>query len=233
MFKVTRRTVNVWAALVTGMTVVAAVLSYLEPQPIAPGSQQSISSTTPGASYNGPLFNTLPQVKPGRWSAVVIRFSGEQAGSLTTINQTQASQGKVDAGFHFVINNGHGKPDGEIEMGFRWQRQLVGDFAQGEKAEWFNTHAIGVCVVGNPDDKPLTNNQVRELTWLVRQLQERLNIPAQNVVVQAADNGTGRFFPYSEFRMQLTQSRTTDQASNQWLASNTQDAPAARPAASR
>ncbi len=203
----TVRTAYVWTALVLSMLGVTGILSALEPHPIAPGSLQPISSAIPGSGTESVLFNTLPQVRTGRWNALVIHFSGESRGTLTTISQSQAQKGKIDSGYHFIINNGNGKPDGEIERGFRWLRQYPGEFGKGNNADWFNKHALGICMVGNPDQVPPTDLQMRELTWLVRQLQERLNIPAERVIVQSEGAEPFRFFPLADFRAQLMQTQ--------------------------
>jgi N-acetylmuramoyl-L-alanine amidase len=210
----TVRTTTVWAVLVVAMLTVTGVLSALEPPPIAPGSLQPISSVIPDSGTDAVLFSTLPQVRTGRWNALVIHFSGQGEGTLHTISQKNASQGRIDSGYHFIINNGRGKPDGEIERGFRWSRQYPGEFGKGPNAEWYNTHALGICLVGNPDQTPPTAHQMRELTWLVRQLQERLNIPTEHVVVQSDSPHPFKFFPYNEFRAELTQNPPL------WVASN-------------
>jgi hypothetical protein len=217
----TVRTAYVWAALALAMLGTTGLLGALEPPPLAPGSLQPVSSSIPGSGTDAVLFNTLPQVRSGRWNALVIHFSGQPRGTMTTISQIQADKGKVDSGYHFIINNGNGMPDGEIERGFRWQRQFPGEFGRGPQAEWFNQHALGICMVGNPNQTPPTAMQMRELTWLVRLLQERFNIPAERVIVQSDGPEPFKFFPASDFRAQLMQAQPV------WVAVSDPVAPAA------
>ena len=192
----------VLAALVIGMTVVSALLLVLEPGPMAPLSDITLLSTDQSVPATQRLFNT-PEPLP--WQAVIVHDSGTSEGSAVTIGAAHQRMGRGGLGYHFVINNGTVEPDGTIEIGFRWQRQFIGDYLDGPDSDWFNRHAIGICVIGDGDRTGFTAAQTRELLWLVRQLQRRFKIPRHAVYTQIGSdpNRVSPHFPDVWFHSQL------------------------------
>jgi len=183
------------------MTLTAALLMMLEPGPVAPINQISLSVVDrdrPDGRRS--LFNTA---EPLAWSGIVIHDSRSLSGSLQSLNAAFEAAGRGGLGYHFVINNGQGGPDGRIDAGFRWLNQLVGDYATGPHAELFNRRAIGVCLVGDFDRQPPTEQQVGMLVDLVRELQARFDIPPEHIYTPPADQDRGLLFPEAAFRQQL------------------------------
>lgn len=201
-----KRTIVVLAALVLGMTLTSGLLLLLEPGPVAPFSGITLQSVDNTIEPTERLFNTTQQ-KP--WLAIVIHDSGSLSGSSQTLNALHEQAGLGGLGYHFVLNNGSDQADGLIEVGFRWQRQFNGAYVQGEGADWFNNNAIGICMVGDADRKGFSESQLRELVWLVQQLQAKFNIPRDAVFVEvgSGQEGPGRLFPYAWFRGQLLSPR--------------------------
>lgn len=198
-----RRSLVVLASLTVGMTLVSTVLLLLEPGPVAPPSAIALQSIARDNDPRDVLFNTtLPQAA---WQSIVIHDSNTLAGSLDSISKRHEAYGLPGIAYHFVINNGYGEQDGLIEVSFRWSKQLTGQFAMGTAPATLTPDlAIGICLVGDGDRKPLTPDQMRELVWLVTHLQERFGIPADRVVVDMAQQGgPGRLFPEAAFRRQL------------------------------
>ena len=199
-----RRTVIVLGALVVGMTLTSGLLLILEPGPVVPPVGITLQRTTPSDRSEGPLFETASLRD---WQAIVIHDSGGTAGSYQTINQIHQRLGHSGNGYHFVINNGTGRDDGAIEMGFRWEQQNVGAYIQGQEADWYNRHAIGICLIGDTQRQPLTQTQLNQLIWLVQQLQKRFGIAQEAVFVDVGDSSEGvKLFPYGWFYHQLLDS---------------------------
>ncbi len=203
-----RRTLIVLGALVVAMTVVSAVLLVLEPRPGSAGSEVIHLTSLDGSEPQTTLFNTTPAPDPRVWKAIVIHHSGTTEGSAATIDRVHERLNLGGLGYHFVIDNGRGGPDGEIEVGFRWKQQRAGAYSAGPSGDWFNRHAIGICLIGDPQKEAPSEAQIRELVWLVRHLQVRLGVPTSRVLVQggsgsASASGGGRFFPEAAFRQQL------------------------------
>jgi hypothetical protein len=164
----------------------------------------------PGATLEGEaaraLFETSASIQPSRWQSIVIHHSGSPAGDAETLNRQHITYGLDGLGYHFVIGNGSGMGDGIIHIGYRWRRQLPGAHALGDNAEWFNRNAIAICLIGNGDNRAFTDRQVESLVRLVRDLQSRLLIPAERVVLHreiAPVRSPGRNFDEAGFRGRL------------------------------
>jgi hypothetical protein len=208
-----RRSIIVLASLVVGMTLVSTILLVLEPAPSAPPSGIALQSITRDADPERILFNTtLPQAP---WQSIIIHDSESIAGSLETLSKRHERLGLVGVAYHFVINNGYGEQDGLNQLSFRWSRQLVGAFRMGSAEGRLDPrYAIGICLIGDGERKAFTDAQIKELVWLVTRLQDRFDIPRENVIIDVArtsgpsDPATGlgkpgRFFPVAAFRQQL------------------------------
>lgn len=199
-----QRTLVVLGALVVGMTVASSALLLLEPGPRAPlsGIQLLSTNTSDRVEPEVRLFDTADSLG---WEAIVIHDTGTRAGSAESINRAHERIGRQGLGYHFVINNGSEQPDGMIEVGFRWSNQMVGAYLEGPDATWWNSHAIGISLVGDGDQAAFTDAQARELVWLVQNLQKRYGIPSDRVYIDLGtqDAGPARHFPYAQFRQQL------------------------------
>ncbi len=200
-----RRTLVVLAALVAGMTVTSSALLVLEPGPVAPISGLTLQSIEQGNASRPEqkLFEYDSEQHP--WQAIVIHDSGSLHGSSRTINRVHEQLGRGGLGYHFVINNGSEKADGLIEVGYRWQHQFGGKYLEGDGSDWFNRNAIGICLIGDGDRQSLTRSQLRELVWLVQQLQNRFGISKEYVFMEigSGEDGPSKRFPYAWFRQQL------------------------------
>ena len=104
-------------------------------------------------------------VKPnGRaWRHVVIHHSASSKGNAATFDTFHRThRGWDELGYHFVIDNGRGGPDGRVEIGPRWTKQKHGAHTGQTPDNEYNEHGIGICLVGDftasaglPDDSPL------------------------------------------------------------------------------
>lgn len=201
-----RRTVIVLASLIISMTAVSGLLLLLEPMPLAPSGGAILTVLDTDTRGTDPIFSTRPAPDTERWRAVVIQHSGESHGSARTLAEKHQAQGRAGLDHHFVIGNGDGAEDGEIQVGYRWSRQMGGRHAQGlDEADWYDRHAVSICLIGDGEKRSPTRAQMDQLVWLVTALQSRLRIPADHVLHR--DNltaeGPGMLFPAGSFRQQL------------------------------
>jgi hypothetical protein len=202
-----KRTLVVWAALAASMTVVSGLLMLMGPQPQAPaaGPVLTVLDTSPAGVDS--LFRTVPGIEKDRWQAIVIHHAGQPYGNAQSLGQQHMAQGYGGLSYHFVIGNGDGAGDGEIEVGFRWTRQLDGrHIFTADTSAWYNAHAIGICLIGNGDRTAPTKAQMEQLVRLVTALQRKLNIPASRVLLHsnvASTTSPGQLFPVASFRQQL------------------------------
>jgi hypothetical protein len=200
-----RRTLIVLGALIGAMTLAGGVLLALEPRPATPAGSVLLSSVDKTVAPEKALFDTNPGIARGRWQAIVIHQSGYGSGSADSLGRAHEKAGLGGLGYHFVIGNGDGMPDGQIEASFRWSRQMVGAYASGRNSDAFNKQAIGICLIGDGNRKAPSSAQLRELVWLVRRLQQQCGIPADRVVLQGPHTGTppAKLFPVALLREQL------------------------------
>jgi N-acetyl-anhydromuramyl-L-alanine amidase AmpD len=184
------------------MTLTSGMLLVLMPGDSAPISNLTLRGIdkTPAAE---PLFDE--NTDNHAWKAIVIHDSRLNEGSAQNIASLHEQLGKDGMGYHFVINNGTGKPDGGIETGYRWQQQVPGDYVDGKAGTWFNENAIGICLIGDGSGQEFTAAQLKELVWLTRQLQDRFGIARHSIYLQIGSDGPQNVshFPEVWFRTQL------------------------------
>lgn len=167
---------------------------------VATGPASENSNINPLASDNA--------LDPARWDAIVIHDSASAAGSAATLDQRHRQAGLGELGYHFVVGNGTQSDDGEIEPSPRWRQQRDGAHSGGQHGPWYNQHALGICLVGDGDTASPTSAQLEQLVHLVRDLQRKFDIPAQNVRLSfgSAASPADSAFPMAWFRRQLLQS---------------------------
>ncbi len=197
-----RRTWVVLSSLLIGMTAISSLLLVLEPGPVAPLPEVTLLSTDQSIDPADRLFN-IPRNQD--WQAIIVHDSGTDDGSAESVGAAHERLGRDGLGYHFVINNGSGERDGTIEIGFRWQQQISGTYLDGPGADWFNSHAIGICLIGDADTGRFSDSQLRELIWLVRRLQDRFGIPREAVYAQIGSDShrVSPHFPDAWFRSTL------------------------------
>lgn len=194
-------------ALVVGMTVISAVLLALMPNPSERSGVISLSVLDLQDE-----FAVAAEEKP--WRKIIVHSSLGTRGGMAELNAAwnkyYRSQGLPDnrgAGYHFVINDSHrdGYGDGATEMAPRWRKQAYGDFLDGEQAGLHLRDSIGICVMGDPDNAPFSVKQVDALVELVQVLQDRYDIPRENVEFRVSQGGQGAapFFPEAEVRRRI------------------------------
>lgn len=101
-------------------------------------------------------------------------------------------------GYHFLIGNGNGMSDGEIEPTFRWRQQLQGAHAGNDE---YNQHGIGICLIGNFEKERPSAPQMTAIKQLVAVLKKEYRIPSREVVGHRDVRATacpGKLFPMSE-----------------------------------
>jgi hypothetical protein len=184
--------------LICVLTLTSALLLALAPAPLAGDSTTSLFALSAPDSMDV-IFQTKKPTEPGRWKYVFIHHSRTQAGNALSLDST--GQGPSD---HFVIGNGEGAVDGEIQVSQRWDAQESAAPPPG--ATTIDPDCISICLVGDFDRAMPTPTQLRRLNQLVNSLQLRLQIPASQVSLVSQTRsgaGIGRYFPAAAFREQL------------------------------
>ncbi len=144
------------------------------------------------------------------WSAIIIHHSATQNGNAAIFDKMHREQNGWDGiGYDFLIGNGTDSGNGEVEVTFRWQKQVAGAHCGGTPGNWANEDAIGICLVGNFDNTTPTPQQMQSLASLVRFLQKRYGIPQRRIFGHGGTPGAhvthcpGTRFPMGRLRQML------------------------------
>ena len=193
-----RRKFVVFVSLVGLLSMTSVLLLALAPDPLAPGSAASLFALDQQASMDA-VFDTGVPVAKGRWTSIYVHHSKTSSGNADTL--ASRTGGLAD---HFVIGNGAGCVDGQVQIGHRWSSQLPAGEVPGTRS--IASDCITVCLVGDFDRSAPTPTQRLRLTQLVHTLQSRLGVGATRVYLHQG-SGTpadvGTMFPLTDFRQQL------------------------------
>lgn len=195
-----------WSGGCTRSSVVPPAASIPSPsRPYAPGIPQYTPRLTPTPPAVG-ANPWKPTTAARAWKYIVIHHTATSNGSVESIHEAhlkkkdKAGNPWLGIGYHFVIGNGNGMPDGAIEPTFRWKQQMHGAHAGSDNPD-YNQHGIGVCLVGNFDEKPPTEAQRRAVKLLVQTLKADYRIAGRSVIGHREIRSTecpGKLFPMSE-----------------------------------
>lgn len=127
----------------------------------------------------------IPNVESKTWKYIVVHHTASFQGSVESIHRTHLkrkdSKGNPwrGIGYHFVIGNGTGMGDGEVEPTFRWIEQQNGAHAGvGE----YNAQGIGICFVGNFEEISPSPAQIESAKRLITYLKTSYSISTSNVI---------------------------------------------------
>ena len=198
-----KRRAVVFACLLGVLGGTSILLKKMAPIPMRPDAADTLFAYGSSDSLNA-IFQMQATVQPERWKYVYIHHSKTPGGSALTLG------GSADGvGDHFVIGNGTGLADGELQISQRWNHQQAATApSAGVKVE---SDCISICVIGDFDRSPPTPMQLGRLGQLVQALQLRCRIPASHVEwvneSGARHSGTvagvGKLFPAAAFHDQL------------------------------
>jgi hypothetical protein len=192
------RKIVVLTSLVAMLTLASAILLLLAPPPLAAEGFNSLSAADHGPFLDG-IFKTAVQPKGDQWKFIYIHHSATPGGNAETLAIPGA--GLCD---HFLIGNGSGLPDGEIQISPRWNSQQPPAAPPG--IDSIQPTCISICVVGDFDHSMPTPTQVRRLSQLVTTLQTQFRLGADKVILlndTAPPASIGRYFPVTSFRDQI------------------------------
>jgi N-acetyl-anhydromuramyl-L-alanine amidase AmpD len=148
-----------------------------------------------------------PTVAPRPWRYIVIHHSATPTGSAAEFDRMHKAKGWDELGYHFVIGNGTGSGNGQVEVGGRWRAQKWGAHAKTADNR-YNDYGIGICLVGNFDvDRP-TAAQLASLSKLVAFLEKTYHISETNVIGHGQTKATdcpGKFMNVAQVKSMARQ----------------------------
>ena len=158
------RTFNVLVALIASMTVGGLVLMALDNHiPLA--GAYSLSSYL----RLDPIEQVTLRPITGRaasWEAIEVFYSKTGSGSAEQL--ALAGQGNL----HFVVCNGKGAADGQIQYSGQWKQQRPFDSRAG---------LIRVCVISDSRKSPVSDSQFQRTNDLVESLSRTFNIQTSRI----------------------------------------------------
>ena len=195
----------------------------VRPKPLPPQTEQHARQTPqtripyrkpPATGHYGSVARGwIPSAPPRAWRWIVIHHSDTPMGSAKAFDNYHRTVKHWDElGYHFVIGNGTGSGDGQVEVGSRWPKQKQGAHA-GVKI--YNEYGIGICLVGNFDVMRPSPKQMQSLAKLTAFLMRAYHIPPQNVIGhnQAKEGRThcpGRYMNVASVRQMATRLAESD-----------------------
>lgn len=181
----------------------------LEKYVVQPGTRLFIPQYSRGLDGMVAFRNSIEKpVRPLRdWQYIVIHHSATIQGSADSFDDYHRRKRRMRNGlaYHFVIGNGHGSPDGHIEVGHRWRDQLQGGHVRSAR---LNDIGIGICLVGNFEKHRPTPKQLATFTQLVNHLQndmchDKLTVAGHRELPTESTLCPGRFFPLERMHKQF------------------------------
>ncbi|MDP4611373.1 MAG: LysM peptidoglycan-binding domain-containing protein [Opitutales bacterium] len=104
-------------------------------------------------------------VQRDNWKRIVVHHSAIKYGNAAVYDRAHRKRGMQNGlAYHFVIGNGIDSGDGEIEVGPRWTKQLLGGHVKSYQT---NLTAIGICLVGNFEATHPSKRQLSAFTQLM------------------------------------------------------------------
>lgn len=195
-----RRRLTVFLSLIGVLTFTSALLLALAPAPLHPQASSSLFAVDAPQSLDVLFDSPSVPVRGGRWHYIYLHHSQSLAGDARAL--AEQGSGLCD---HFVIGNGDGCGDGELQVGQRWTQQLEAGKAPG--ARWLlRPDCISICLIGDFNQTRPTPTQQRRLVQLVSALQGRFHIPRSKVLFDtrtAGSDGIGAYFPERDVYSQI------------------------------
>ncbi len=143
-----------------------------------------------------------------RWRWIVIHHSATAKGGAKSFHASHKKKWRHGLGYHFVIGNGTHTRNGEVEVGSRWTRQGQGIDGAHAGNKRYNQLGIGVCLVGDFNERAPGAGQLASLRQLCRALMKRFEIPRSEVrlhrdVRRGSTECPGKRFPFQSFQRSL------------------------------
>lgn len=161
------RTVVVLVALVASMTIGALVLLALDQNSLT-GGAYSLSSYLRLDSVEEAALRPITAA-PAAWNRVEVYYSRTAAGNAADLALVSSLRGSDRGNFHFVICNGRGADDGQIQSTDAWNAQQA------------DGGTIRICVVADQIQCPATDSQVQRTADLVDTLTRTFQIDARAI----------------------------------------------------
>jgi hypothetical protein len=170
------RVVKVLVALLVSMTIGAVVLMALGNNPPSAGPF-CLSSYYRLDPVDKAISSRACQT-PNRWNYIEVYYSGTKFGNIEQLAITNGLDSPEGLNCHFVICNGLGGSDGQIQPTEKWQWQwsIVPSHA------WYgSSQTIRICIIADGSNIWPTDCQIKRLESLIEGLCRKFRIRPEAV----------------------------------------------------
>ena len=116
-----------------------------------------------------------------RWSQIEIDYSGTESGNIEQLASLSNADSPEHVNYHFIICNGNGGRDGQIQATEKWERQSSGLPLVGTVDETTTDQTIYICVIADGEVVPQTDFQIKRTEALVEELSRKFNIQPDSI----------------------------------------------------
>ena len=182
------RQAKVFVILLVSMTVAAIILMALGNNPPSSGAF-CLSRYYRLDPVENAIMSRAVQTS-GRWNCIEIYYSGTKAGNIEQLASLRDLANAEDIGCHFVICNGLGGGNGQIQPTEKWQRQYLirtrtkNGPQQTTPLVWDeirNLNAIRICVIADGKTARPTDFQIKSVEALVEALHRKFSIRPESI----------------------------------------------------
>jgi hypothetical protein len=145
----------------------------------------------------------LAEAPPARnpaFRSVVLHHSATHGGNAAAFERNHRPR-LGGLAYHFIVGNGSGSADGEVETGYRWRDQVPGPHTKNAAA---NAESVAVCLVGDLETSVPTEKQLAATLDLLERVCRECRIPASRVLSHREVDGEtlcpGRGLPMDAIR---------------------------------
>jgi len=165
------RVAKVLAVLLVSMTTGAVVLMALGSNP--PSAGPFCLASYYGLNDIKESVHAPGRLSTDRWDAIEVYYSGTKAGNLQQLASLSGLASPDDINCHFVVCNGFGASNGQIETTHKWMRQ----WSTVPAGTWYGTQkTIRICVVADALAAAPTDYQVKRTEALIVRLARTFDI---------------------------------------------------------
>ncbi len=111
------------------------------------------------------------------FKSIVLHHSATHGGSAAAFERNHRAR-LGGLAYHFIIGNGSGAADGQVEVGYRWRDQIPGPHTKNQEV---NLESIAICLVGDLQTEAPSKKQMAALLDLLEKLCREGRIPAERI----------------------------------------------------
>lgn len=175
------REAKVFAALAISMTVGVVILQSLGNNPPSAGAF-CLSRYTRAVPVEEAVLSRAAQ-PASLWSGIEIYYSGTMSGNIQQLAFLSGLGNPEDINCHYVICNGIGGSDGQIQPTEKWQRQQSANHDwpnhEPQSQSWGQT--VFICVIADGETIRPTEMQIEITEALVEGLCRKFDIQSESI----------------------------------------------------